>query len=86
MTSPYAANPAAPTPQESMQTLKADISKLGETVQQLAIGEFDAVTGNIRGKSKEKLTAMQNYFNEKPTQSLLMAVGLGVIIGFIIRR
>ena len=86
MTSPYAANPVAPTPQESIQTLKADISKLGETVQQLAIGEFDAVTGNIRGKSKEKLTAMQDYLNEKPTQSILMAVGLGVIIGLVIRR
>ena len=86
MTSPYAANPVAPTPQESIQTLKADISKLGETVQQLAIGEFDAVTGNIRGKSKEKLTAIHDYLNEKPTQSLLLAVGLGVIIGLVIRR
>lgn len=40
----------------------------------------------IRDKAKQFHEAGEEYVKEKPTQSVLMAMGVGLLIGLLIRR
>ena len=40
----------------------------------------------IRDKAKHLHEASEEYVKEKPTQSMLIAMGVGLLIGLLIRR
>ena len=40
----------------------------------------------IRDKAKHRHEASEEYVKEKPTQSMLIAMGVGLLIGLLIRR
>lgn len=71
---------------DTVETLKADISKLTETVKTLAGEQFGAVAGTVQDKAASTVTDVELAIRKNPTQAAAIAAGVGFLIGLMLTR
>ena len=79
-------NPSAPPAQDTVETLKADLGKLSETVKALASEQFGSVAESVQVKAATTVTDLETVIRKNPTQAAVMAAGIGFLIGLIMTR
>lgn len=71
---------------ETVETLKADIAKLTETVKSLASEQLSNVSDNVQDKAASTVTDIEAAIRKNPTQAAAVAAGIGFVIGLILTR
>ena len=72
--------------QDTVETLKADISKLTETVKTLASEQLGSVAGSVQDKAASTVTDLEVAIRNNPTQAAAVAAGVGFLIGLVLTR
>jgi len=75
---------------DQLDTVKNDIKELGGLVRKAARSRADDVRGNAaeafeRGRRRvgEMGEQVEHYLGDRPLQSVLIAAGIGALIGFL---
>ena len=76
----------APDAPVSVDTLKAELTHLASTVQQLATDQFGAAAGAMQDQATAKVNDLEAAIRRNPTQAAAIAAGIGFAIGLILRR
>ncbi len=71
---------------DTVETLKADISKLTETVKTLASEQLGTVAGTVQHKAASTVTDVELAIRKNPTQAAVIAAGVGFLIGLMLTR
>jgi ElaB/YqjD/DUF883 family membrane-anchored ribosome-binding protein len=71
---------------DDVEALRRDIASLASTVSSLATDKFGATVGDVRTIAEQKLTSVEASIRQNPTQSALIAVGVGFLFGLILTR
>ena len=79
-------NPSGTPPHDTLETLKADIGKLSETVKALAGEQFGSVAESVQVKAATTVTDLESAIRKNPSQAAVMAAGFGFLIGLIMTR
>ena len=79
-------NPTAQPPQDTIETLKTDLSKLSETVKALASEQFGSVADQVQVKAATTVTDLESAIRKNPTQAAVVAAGVGFLIGLVLTR
>ena len=79
-------NPTAQPQQDTVETLKADLGKLSETVKALASEQFGSVADQVQVKAATTVTDLESAIRKNPTQAAVVAAGVGFLIGLVLTR
>ena len=79
-------NPTAQPKQDTVETLKTDLSKLSETVKALASEQFGSVADQVQVKAATTVTDLESAIRKNPTQAAVVAAGVGFLIGLVLTR
>ena len=77
---------SASSAQDSYENLKSDISSLAETVKKLASDQMGSVVAGAQDQVQEKLGNVESMVRKNPTQSAMVAAGIGFVVGLILSR
>ncbi len=66
--------------------LRNDISNLADSVRQLASEKVGTTAGDVQVKAQEKLGELESMIRRNPSQSALIAAGVGFVVGLILSR
>ena len=78
-------SPSTPA-QDTVETLKADLGKLSDTVKSLANEQFGNVAEKVQDKAAATVTELESAIRRNPSQAAIVAAGLGFLIGLIVTR
>jgi ElaB/YqjD/DUF883 family membrane-anchored ribosome-binding protein len=67
---------------DDAEALRRDISSLASTVSNLASDKL----GDVQKTAEHKLSSVEASIRQNPTQSALIAVGVGFLFGLILTR
>lgn len=70
----------------TIDTLKAELSHLASTVQQLATDQFGTAAGAVQEKAAGTVNDLEVAIRRNPTQAAAIAAGAGFLLGLILRR
>ena len=77
------------TPAGKREQVRESAKKVGEGFSEMRDVAKDAAK-EVAGISKERATELagelENYIREKPIQAVLIATGVGVVLGMLLRR
>lgn len=85
MNTTHLRNPNTTSP-DSVETLKAELSKVSETVKAMASEQFGAAAEKAQVKAAATVTDLEVAIRKNPTQAAVMAAGLGFVIGLVLTR
>lgn len=71
---------------DDVEALRSDIASLADSVSKLASEKVGAAAGDAQAMAKEKLGDLESAIRQNPTQSALIAVGVGFLIGLVLTR
>lgn len=71
---------------DNLAALRSDISKLAESVKSLAAEQLGTSAADIQDKAMEKIGDLEGVIRRNPSQSALIAAGLGLLVGLILVR
>lgn len=77
---------AAADVNENVQALRQDIASLAESVKRLATEQIGSSVEDVQDKAKEKISDLEASIRRNPTQSVLIAAGIGFVFGLILSR
>lgn len=72
--------------QDDVDSLRKDIASLATSVSSLASEKVATAAGDAQAMAKEKLGDFESAIRQNPTQSALIAVGVGFLIGLVLTR
>ncbi len=82
----YSGSSTSTSAQDSYENLKTDLSSLSETVKKLATDQMGSVVAGAQDQVQQKLGTMESMVRKNPTQSALVAAGIGFVVGLILSR
>ena len=68
------------------ETLKADVTRLSDSVRKLASDQLGTSVEDLQAKAGEQITAAERAIRKNPTQAALIAAGVGFLVGLIMIR
>jgi ElaB/YqjD/DUF883 family membrane-anchored ribosome-binding protein len=71
---------------DDVDALRKDIASLASTVSTMATEKFGASLGDAQKKAEQKLSSVETAIRQNPTQSALIAVGVGFLFGLVLTR
>ena len=71
---------------EDIDTLRSDMANLASSVGKLATETVGTTVEDAQAKAGEKLGDIEAAIRRNPTQSALIAVGIGFLFGLILTR
>lgn len=81
-----AASTASDRAAEDLGKLKNDISNLADSVRKMASEKVGSTAGDVQAKAQEKLGELEGMIRKNPSQSALVAAGVGFLVGLILSR
>ena len=79
-------NPSSASSPDTVETLKADLGKLADTVKSLATEQFGSVAENVQVKAATTVTDLETAIRKNPTQAAVVAAGVGFLVGLVLTR
>jgi ElaB/YqjD/DUF883 family membrane-anchored ribosome-binding protein len=71
---------------DEIDALRNDIASLASTVSRLATEKAGSALGDTQAIAGEKLGELEKAIRDNPTQSAMIAVGVGFLVGLILNR
>jgi ElaB/YqjD/DUF883 family membrane-anchored ribosome-binding protein len=71
---------------DDVDALRSDIASLASSVSKLASETVGSTVGEAQVKAGEKLGDLETSIRRNPTQSAMIAVGIGFLFGLILTR
>jgi ElaB/YqjD/DUF883 family membrane-anchored ribosome-binding protein len=71
---------------DNVTALREDISNLAESVKRLATEQIGTSVGDVQDKAMEKVGDLEALIRRNPSQSALIAAGVGFVVGLILAR
>jgi len=71
---------------DDIDALRSDIASLANSVSKLAGEKLGAVVSDAEALAGQKLGDVETMIRRNPTQSALIAVGVGFLIGLVLTR
>jgi ElaB/YqjD/DUF883 family membrane-anchored ribosome-binding protein len=71
---------------DEIDALRSDIASLASTVSRLATEKAGSALGDTQAIASEKLGDLEKAIRDNPTQSAMIAVGVGFLVGLILNR
>jgi len=71
---------------DDIDALRSDIASLANSVSNLASEKLGAVVTDAEAMAGQKLGDVETMIRKNPTQSALIAVGVGFLFGLILTR
>ena len=69
-----------------MTALRDDIASLAQSVKRLAAEQIGTSVEDVQDKAMEKVGDVEASIRRNPTQSALIAAGVGFVLGLILSR
>jgi ElaB/YqjD/DUF883 family membrane-anchored ribosome-binding protein len=85
-TTPDQTRSAAGDVGDNVQALRDDISSLAASVKRLAAEQIGTSVEDVQDKAMEKVGDIEAAIRRNPSQSALIAAGIGFIAGLILSR
>ncbi len=77
---------ARKTVSDDIDALRSDIASLASSVSKLATETLGSTVEDAHVKTSEKLGDIEAAIRRNPTQSAMIAVGIGFLFGLIVTR
>lgn len=77
---------ASETVGDNLDALRGDISKLADSVKRLAADQIGVAAAEAQDKALEKIGDLEATIRKNPTQSALIAAGVGFLVGLVMLR
>lgn len=71
---------------DDVDSIRRDIASLADTVSKLASEKLGAATQDLQASAELKLETLESSIRKNPTQSALIAVGVGFLFGLVLTR
>ena len=71
---------------DDADSIRRDIASLADTVGKLASEKLGAATQDLQANAELKLESLESSIRKNPTQSALIAVGVGFLFGLVLTR
>lgn len=71
---------------DDVDALRSDIASLASSVGKLAAETVGGTVGDVQAKAGEKLGDLESAIRRNPTQSAMVAVGVGFLFGLLLTR
>lgn len=71
---------------QDFEALRSDVSRLAESVRNLATNELGTTVEDIQAKAGEQISAVERAIRRNPTQAAIIAAGVGFLVGLIMIR
>lgn len=71
---------------QDFEALRSDVSRLAESVRNLATNELGTTVEDIQAKAGEQISAAERAIRRNPTQAAMIAAGVGFLVGLIMIR
>ena len=71
---------------DDVDALRSDIASLANSVSKLASQKMGSVAVDAQALATEKLSDVETAIRKNPTQSAMIAVGVGFLIGLVLVR
>lgn len=71
---------------DNVQALRQDIASLADSVKRLAAEQIGSSVEDVQDKAKEKISDIEASIRRNPSQSALIAAGIGFVVGLILAR
>ena len=71
---------------DDVDALRSDIASLANSVKKLATEKFGATASEALHQGEQKIGEFESAIRRNPTQSALIAVGIGFVVGLILTR
>ena len=77
---------AKKTVADDVDALRSDIASLASSVSKLATETVGSTVGDVQAKAGETLGSLETAIRKNPTQSAMVAVGVGFLFGLLVTR
>jgi ElaB/YqjD/DUF883 family membrane-anchored ribosome-binding protein len=71
---------------DNVTALREDIANLADSVKRLAAEQIGTSVEDVQDKAKEKIGDIETAIRRNPSQSALIAAGIGFVVGLILAR
>lgn len=71
---------------DDADSIRRDIASLADTVSKLASEKLGSATQDLQANAELKLESLETSIRKNPTQSALIAVGVGFLFGLVLTR
>jgi ElaB/YqjD/DUF883 family membrane-anchored ribosome-binding protein len=71
---------------DDADAIRRDIASLADTVSKLASEKIGAASNDIQASAELKLESLESSIRKNPTQSALIAIGVGFLFGLVLTR
>jgi ElaB/YqjD/DUF883 family membrane-anchored ribosome-binding protein len=71
---------------DDVDAIRRDITSLADTVSKLATEKFSTATHDVQAGAEQKLGSLEAAIRKSPTQSAMIAVGVGFLFGLVLTR
>jgi ElaB/YqjD/DUF883 family membrane-anchored ribosome-binding protein len=71
---------------DNVTALRQDIASLAESVKRLAAEQIGSSVEEVQDKAMEKVSDLEAAIRRNPSQSALIAAGIGFVVGLILAR
>jgi ElaB/YqjD/DUF883 family membrane-anchored ribosome-binding protein len=71
---------------DNVTALREDIASLADSVKRLAAEQIGTSVEDVQDKAKEKVGELEAAIRRNPSQSALIAAGIGFVVGIILAR
>jgi ElaB/YqjD/DUF883 family membrane-anchored ribosome-binding protein len=71
---------------DNVTALREDIASLADSVKRLASEQLGTSVEDVQDKAKEKVGELEAAIRRNPSQSALIAAGIGFVVGIILAR
>lgn len=71
---------------DNVTALREDIASLADSVKRLAAEQIGTSVEDVQDKATEKLGDLEAAIRRHPSQSALIAAGIGFVVGLIMAR
>jgi ElaB/YqjD/DUF883 family membrane-anchored ribosome-binding protein len=77
---------AASDVSDNVAALRADIARLADSVKRLAAEQIGTSVEDMQDKAKEKVGDINAAIRRNPSQAVVIAAGMGFVVGLILSR
>lgn len=71
---------------DNVSALREDVANLAASVKRLAAEQLGTSVEDVQEKAMEKVNDLETAIRRNPTQSALIAAGVGLVVGLIVSR
>ncbi len=72
--------------EDDVDSLRSDIANLASSVSKLASEKVGSAVGDAQAAAEQKLGDLESVIRKNPTQSAMIAAGVGFLFGLILSR